>query len=174
VYGRRPGTWPLGPQVIEDALDGVGLSDEADHAHGAGASGADQRIDFVDTAEQICPSLARGRGVRRRCCLGISGLGLVLGHLVALTMPGRNCGSSTAAAMSSRTVSQASRASTPRSSRLRKNSGRCILGMVKTHWAWATSSRTWSARNAASSQPRFAAHEGHSSRCLQEKGTSVS
>jgi hypothetical protein len=66
-----------------EALDGVGLSDEADHAHGAGASGPDQRIDFVDTAEQICPSLARGRGVRRRCSLGTSGLGLVLGHLMA-------------------------------------------------------------------------------------------
>ena len=84
MYGRRSGTWPLGsPEAIEDARDGVRLSDESDHAHSAGASGADQRIDFVDTAEQICPSLARGRGVRRRCCSGISGLGVVLGRLAA-------------------------------------------------------------------------------------------
>jgi len=59
---------------------------------------------------------------------------------MTLTMPGRSCRSSTAAAMSSRTVCQLSRASTPRSSRLRKNGGRSILGMVKTHWEWATSS----------------------------------
>lgn len=52
--------------MIEDAADDVGLGDEADHAHGAGASGTEHGIDFVDTAEQICPSLARGRGVRRR------------------------------------------------------------------------------------------------------------
>ena len=69
--------------MIEDAADGLGLGDEADHAHGAGASGTEHGIGFVDTAEQISPSLARGRGVRGRSCLGISGLWLELGVLAS-------------------------------------------------------------------------------------------
>jgi amino acid transporter len=39
--------------MIEDSADDVGLGEEADHTHGAGASGTDHGVDFVDAAEQI-------------------------------------------------------------------------------------------------------------------------
>jgi len=81
-----------------------------------------------------------------------------LGDRWSLTMPGRSCGSSTAAAMSSRTVCHASRASPPRNSRLRKKSGCSILGMVKTHWEWPTSSRTRSRKAAGNLWLPVAAH----------------
>ena len=59
--------------MVEDAADDVWLSDEADDAHGAGAPGADEGVDFVDAPQQVRPSLAHGRG---RCSLR---LGVVLG-----------------------------------------------------------------------------------------------
>ncbi len=63
------------------------MGDEADHGHVAGTARTDERIDFVDAPEQVCPALAHGRGGGGRCCLRILG-GVVLdaGGLIAPTL----------------------------------------------------------------------------------------
>jgi len=59
VSGRRPGTRLRSPEMVEDALDDVGLRDEADDAHAAGAPWADERVDL---------------GLIRALALGVDGL----------------------------------------------------------------------------------------------------
>jgi len=81
---RRPGLGRT-PQAIEDALDGLRVGDEADHAHRACTAGTDERIDFVDAPQQVRPALAHGRSGGGRCCLGI-GVMLDVGGLVAPTL----------------------------------------------------------------------------------------
>ena len=80
--------------MVEDALDGVGLCDEADDAHLAGALGADEGIDLVDAAEEVRPSLsccrnAGGRGWLRDPVLDGHGgqLGAALGGTRGAQLP---------------------------------------------------------------------------------------
>ena len=54
---------PLSLQVLEDAADDGGLSDDADHAHRCGTAATDERINLVDAAEQIGPAFAQGSGL---------------------------------------------------------------------------------------------------------------
>jgi len=59
--------------MIEDAVDQGGLCDEADHAHLASAARTHEGVDFVDPADQLCPSAPESgavRPVRYRCNLG--------------------------------------------------------------------------------------------------------
>lgn len=46
--------------MVEDALDDLGLRDEADDAHGVGACGADEGIDLVDAPQEVGPTIASG------------------------------------------------------------------------------------------------------------------
>jgi hypothetical protein len=84
--------------MIEDALDDVGLGNEADHAHLAAASGTHQGVDLVHPADQLCPTSAEGgavRFVRYRYILGClmwrRGFGRG-GGLLALTSGGVRVG----------------------------------------------------------------------------------
>jgi hypothetical protein len=67
--------------MVEDALDDVRLRDEANDAHAAGAPWAGERVDLVDTPQEIGPTLAcdpdggAGRlGLIRALALGVEGL----------------------------------------------------------------------------------------------------
>jgi len=62
--------------VMEDAVDGVASSDEADDVHRGRAPGADERVDLVHPAEEVGPTLAqRGSGRPRKGLLFEIGVG---------------------------------------------------------------------------------------------------
>ena len=56
-------------EVVEDATDGGTCRDEGDHPHHASTAGAEEGIDFIDPADELCP--APRTGGRRRQGVGV-------------------------------------------------------------------------------------------------------
>lgn len=56
---------PAALQVPQDLVDDLVVDDEGDDPHPAAAAGADERVDLVDTLDQLGPPAAEGALVRR-------------------------------------------------------------------------------------------------------------